>query len=42
MREGTIAGEVAPPRGEPIRQEEIMAYSTGVTGAARASEGATA
>ncbi|WP_226576239.1 sugar ABC transporter ATP-binding protein [Acuticoccus sediminis] len=42
MREGTIAGEVAPPRGEPIRQEEIMAYSTGAIGAARASEGARA
>ncbi|UOM36231.1 sugar ABC transporter ATP-binding protein [Acuticoccus sp. I52.16.1] len=42
MREGTIAGEVAPPRGEPILQEEIMAYSTGALGAERRTQGATA
>jgi ribose transport system ATP-binding protein len=41
MREGTIVGEVAPPRGEAIRQEDIMAYSTGVAGAGR-TERATA
>ncbi|WP_075219667.1 sugar ABC transporter ATP-binding protein [Acuticoccus yangtzensis] len=47
MREGTIAGEVAPPRGEPIRQEDIMAFSTGASGVGRSgrplpSEGARA
>ena len=34
MREGRIAGEVGGPDGEPITQENIMAYGTGFAAAA--------
>ena len=34
MREGRIAGEVGGPGGQPITQENIMAYGAGAVAAA--------